>query len=83
MTKQEAVQSDRIVVDREILSGRPVIRGTRIPVSLILNLLGHGYDFARIKEAYPRLTDEDIQAAVQYAEACLKRAEDLPLNPSV
>jgi uncharacterized protein (DUF433 family) len=38
-------------------------------VTLILSLLAHGYDFARIKEAYPELTDEDIKAAVAYSEA--------------
>jgi uncharacterized protein (DUF433 family) len=73
--KHEPYEQERIVVDPRILVGKPVIRGTRIPVSLILNLLGHGYDFARIKTAYPELTDEDIQAAVAYSEARLNREE--------
>ncbi|GHO85254.1 DUF433 domain-containing protein [Dictyobacter formicarum] len=58
---------NRIIVDPHILAGKPVIKGTRIPVSLILNLLGHGYDFTQIKEAYPDLTDDDIQAAIKYS----------------
>ena len=58
---------DRIIVDPRVLVGKPIIRGTRIPVSLVLNLLGHGYVFARIREAYPQLTDEDIKAAIAYS----------------
>lgn len=66
---------ERIIVDPEILVGKPVVKGTRIPVYLILNLIAHGYDFARIIEAYPRLTEEDIIAAVAYAEDRMKRDE--------
>ena len=52
-----------------------MIAGTRIPVSLILNLLAHGYDAARILQAYPALTAEDIHAALAYAQARLDRME--------
>ncbi|HEY7030805.1 MAG TPA: DUF433 domain-containing protein [Thermomicrobiales bacterium] len=52
-----------IVVDPEILSGKPAIKGTRIPVTLILNLLANGYTFERIVQAYPVLTVEDVRAA--------------------
>jgi uncharacterized protein (DUF433 family) len=69
---------DRIVIDPRILVGKPVVKNTRIPVTLILNLLAHDYDFARIKEAYPELTDEDIKAAVSYSEARIGR-EDVRL----
>jgi uncharacterized protein (DUF433 family) len=54
----------RVVVDPEILSGKPAIKGTRIPVTLVLNLIAHGYSFERIVEAYPVLTVEDIKAAL-------------------
>jgi len=64
---------DHIVVDPRVLVGKPVIKGTRVPVSLVLNLLGHGYDFARIREAYPQLADDDIKAAIAYSEARLNR----------
>jgi uncharacterized protein (DUF433 family) len=63
---------ERIATDPEILGGRPVVKGTRIPVSLILNLIAHGYTFDRITQAYPNLTEEDIQAAVLYAGARLE-----------
>jgi uncharacterized protein (DUF433 family) len=56
----------RIEVRPDILLGKPVIAGTRIPVYLILNLLASGYDFARIVEAYPILDEDDIRAALDY-----------------
>lgn len=58
-----------------ILVGKPVIRGTRIPVYLILELLSAGYDFKRIMEAYPTLKEEDIKAAVEYAAKIVKNEE--------
>lgn len=64
-----------IVIDPKILSGHPVVKGTRIPVSLILNLLSHGYTFKKIIEEYPELTKEDVKNAVLYAEERIKREE--------
>ena len=61
--------NDRIIRDPKILVGKPTIKGTRIPVSLILNQIAHGYNFDRIIEAYPNLTKEDIVAAIKYSEA--------------
>lgn len=83
MEKEPTDYRDRIVVDARILAGKPVIKGTRIPVSLILNLLGHGYDFARIIEAYPELSEADVQAAVAYSEARLDREEVRPLDQAL
>lgn len=75
-TEPEAsTEMGRIVIDPKVLLGKPVIKGTRIPVSLVLNLLAHGYDFERIIQAYPILSREDIQAAIRYAEAVLEREE--------
>jgi uncharacterized protein (DUF433 family) len=59
--------TDRIVVDPGTLGGKPVIRGTRVPVSLILNLFAHGYDTDRILRAYPILSAEDVKAALLYS----------------
>jgi len=67
--------SERIVVNPKILGGKPVIRGTRIPVYLILELLSAGYNFKRIVRAYPSLTEEDIKAAVNYAVQIVKNEE--------
>jgi uncharacterized protein (DUF433 family) len=63
----------RIVCDPHILVGKPVIRDTRIPVSLILNLLAHNYTVGQVIEAYPPLTIDDIQAALEYAEEIIGR----------
>ena len=65
--KQPSVQN-RITVDPEILGGKPAITGTRVPVSLVLNLLAHGYSFERIVEAYPYISEDDIRAALSFAE---------------
>ena len=65
----------RIVIDPTILVGKPVIEGTRIPVTLIINLFAHGYTAERIIKAYPVLVHEDIQAALDYAEKLLDREE--------
>ena len=62
---------DRITIDPNIVVGKPVITGTRIPVSLILNLIEHGYDFDCIIEAYPNLTEADVRAALWYAQVRL------------
>lgn len=60
---------NRIENNPNIMLGKPVIKGTRIPVAMILNLLAHGYTPERVVEAYPELTMEDIQAAMEYVSA--------------
>ena len=65
----------RITVDPRVMVGKPVVRGTRVPVSVILNLIAHGYSFDRIVEEYPNLTVEDVRAAVLYASQVLDRRE--------
>ena len=67
--------TERIEVNPRILGGKPVIKGTRIPVYLILELLSAGYDFKRIVAAYPTLTEKDIKAAVAYAAKVMKNEE--------
>jgi len=67
--------TERIEVNPRILGGKPVIKGTRIPVYLILELLSAGYDFERIVKAYPTLTEEDIKSAVEYAAKVMKNEE--------
>ena len=58
---------DRITFERHIMGGQACIRGMRIPVSLILNLLAHGKQAPDILAEYPDLEAEDIQQALEYA----------------
>ena len=57
----------RIETNPAVMLGKPVIRGTRIPVEVILRKLGEGATEAGLSEAYPRLVRADIQAALSYA----------------
>ena len=59
--------TDRIEVNPRVMLGKPVIRGTRIPVELILRKLSQGATEAALLDAYPRLTREDVYAAMRYA----------------
>ena len=59
--------TERIEMNPHVMLGKPVIRGTRIPVELILRKLSEGASEADLIDAYPRLTREDIQAAMRYA----------------
>ena len=58
---------ERIAVDPQILVGKPVIRGTRIAVELVIDLLARGYTKEQILEQYDHITDADIQACLAYA----------------
>jgi uncharacterized protein (DUF433 family) len=63
---------DRIVLNPEVLTGKPVIRGTRLAVEFIVDLLGQGWSEAQVLENYPWITHEDILACLQYASQQLK-----------
>ena len=58
---------ERIIIDPEICSGKPTIKGTRIMVKNILGMIAGGYTIEKIIEAYPGLQKEDIIAALEYA----------------
>lgn len=60
-------QFDRITFDPNVMSGRACIRGMRITVSLVLNLIANGMSAEEIIEAYPYLEEEDIAQALRYA----------------
>lgn len=57
----------RIEINPEVMLGKPVIRGTRVPVEVVLRKLAEGSTITDLLEAYPRLTAEDIRAALDYA----------------
>ncbi len=63
---------DRIVIDPEILVGKPVVKGTRLAVEFIIDLLAQGWTEAEILRNYPGLAREDIRACLAYAGMVLK-----------
>ena len=63
---------ERIVVNPKIIGGKPVIKGTRIPVYFILELIANGWSIDDILREYPHLTREDVLAAVRYAARVLR-----------
>jgi uncharacterized protein (DUF433 family) len=69
---------DRIVIDPEILAGKPVVKGTRIPVELVLKRLSQDLDIAALFQAYPRLTDDDIKACLEYAQGIVEGEDIFP-----
>jgi uncharacterized protein (DUF433 family) len=73
--------TQRIVIDPAVMMGKPVIRGTRITVELILRKLAEGASEAELREDYPHITTEDIRAAVAYAAASVAH-EEVVLLPS-
>ena len=70
---------ERIISDPEILVGKPVIRGTRISVELILGWLANGWTFEQVLESYPNLAREDILAALAFAAERLREEDYIPL----
>ena len=64
---------DCITVDPKVLVGKPVIKGTRIAVEFLMELLAEGWTHEQILGNYPHLTSDDIQAALHYAAETLKQ----------
>lgn len=80
MTKAvEARLLERIRRDPRVLTGKPVIAGTRIAVDFILKLMAQGFSQKDILHEHPRLAAEDIQAALLYAEKILEHEAVFPL----
>jgi uncharacterized protein (DUF433 family) len=71
---------ERIELDPRVCNGKPVIKGTRIPVSVILEQVAEGETWDRILTGYPELTREDIHAALLYARASLEHIEIKTVN---
>jgi len=69
----------RIILDPAILSGKPVVRGTRLAVDFIVGLLSQGWTEADILRNYPGLTREDILACLQYAGEVMRSEKTFPV----
>jgi uncharacterized protein (DUF433 family) len=67
--------SERIELDPRVCNGKPVIKGTRIPVAVILEQIAEGESWESILDGYPELTKEDIHAALLYAKASLDHSK--------
>ena len=63
--------AERIILDPKVLSGKPIVRGTRISVEFVVNLLANGWSEQQIQDSYPNLTATDIRA-------CLADTSELP-----
>jgi uncharacterized protein (DUF433 family) len=72
--------SDRISLDPGVLAGKPAVKGTRISVEPVIELLGRGYTSAQILSQYPHLSTEDIQACLAYAGEVLKTERVYPIS---
>lgn len=77
MKDQELLE--RITVNPKAMVGKPVIRGTRLTVEYILNLLAHGATVTEIISEYKGLTKEDIQACILFATKSLENTTFMPL----
>ncbi|MGB9618471.1 MAG: DUF433 domain-containing protein [Desulfomonilaceae bacterium] len=77
MTDQQLLE--RITLDPKVMVGKPVIKGTRLTVEYILNLLAHGATVTEILEEYKGLTPEDIQACLLFATKSLANTSFMPL----
>lgn len=71
---------DRITIDPKILLGKPVIKGTRIAVEFVIDLLAQGWSESEILRNYPGLTHEDIIACLRYAGETLHSEKVYPVN---
>ena len=69
-----------ITIDPRICNGKPVIKGTRIPVSVIIEQVAEGESWDKILTGYPELTRDDIHAALLYARASLEHIEIKAVN---
>lgn len=73
MTEKELLE--HIAIDTKIMLGKPVIKGTRLPVEIIVEKVAYGQTFEELKIDYPFLTDDDIRAALLYAAKRLAHEE--------
>ena len=70
---------ERIAIDRKILVGKPVVKGTRLAVEFIIGLLAQGWSEAEVLRNYPGLTSDDIKACLAYAGEMMKSERVYPI----
>ncbi len=72
--------SDRIIINPAILTGKPIVRGTRLSVEFLIGLLAQGWNESEILRNYPGLTHEDLLACLAYAEEMLRSEKVYPVG---
>ncbi len=70
---------DRIIVDPKVLVGKPIVRGTRIAVEFVIELLSEGWSHPQILANYPHLAPQDITACLRYASSMMNRERVYPI----
>ena len=70
---------DRIIVDEKIMVGKPIIKGTRIPVDAIVRRIAEGMTFSEIRKDFPNLAEGDIQAALEYSAMVISGEDIIPI----
>ena len=73
---------DHITVDAQILVGKPVVKGTRISVEFVIDLLAAGWTEQQVLASYPTLKADDIRACLAYASEILRGEKVFPLEPA-
>ena len=71
---------DYIISDQQILLGKPIIKGTRISVELILELFSFGWTEQQILESYPTLSSESLRAVFSYLKTCIQQELYFPIS---
>ena len=69
---------DRIVINPKVMVGKPIIKGTRIPIDMIVKLVAQGMTIEEILEDYPKLSKEDVKAALLYSAEVVGGESILP-----
>ena len=76
------MSTNRIEINPNVMLGKPVVRGTRIPVELVLRKLGEGAAMGDLCDAYPRLEVQDVLACIAYAADTVAHGETLSTEPA-
>jgi len=81
MDKEKLLQ--RIIINPKVMAGKPIIKGTRLSVQYILNLLANGYTVDELLKEYKGLTREDINACLLYASETIENTTYMPLAEAI
>ena len=82
MANKQQTYQDRIVSIPGVVGGKPVVKGTRIPVEIVLQHLAFDLSLETLFADYPHLTKDDVKACLEYAETLVQEEELYPLKPA-